>query len=322
VLRDSGQTLIIDSGFTRFVPRGQIQDRCVYAPIWPSHLSQAWQGDSPDYTGFYSGSPPPYVLLAASEKDSIAIESSDGGVFTQNLVATILGQKQKPLTYRELILTTNRAMDSELQFDQQIAVASGVYIDRLIFSMPRETPIEVAPIEKLCVFVDAPSFELCVEAEDHFLRVPEKTGASVALRVGPNGSTIIERLDGLTAMHSSREISMPATGPRSIASVLNWIARFNHYLALKPPLDQKPSGLARLRFRRMRDGIRLYVRNQTQTGRWDSRSLVSMTDGVARRSLVPGDHQVGIKITNVYSKDMYPHLLHFNPSNYAIQVRF
>ncbi|KAJ7627876.1 hypothetical protein B0H17DRAFT_1110371 [Mycena rosella] len=95
-------TFILDSSFSSLIPRGKVSHRSEISSLPPSNIPNAWYGSSVQYAGFFSESATPYVLLAAGHRLDIALESSNGGIFTQALVAAM--QKMPPVTYRELAL--------------------------------------------------------------------------------------------------------------------------------------------------------------------------------------------------------------------------
>jgi hypothetical protein len=267
-------------------------------------MSESWQTDSTQYAGFFCAARTPYVLLGACRQNELALESSDGGVFTQAVVAAL--REKHPVTYRELILG--------LKFREQNPICSGLHVDRSVFSIPTASRITI-----LRVFVDDPRIELETRPENDFVPVEKKDRANVALRSAPDGGIIVERLDGLVAMYASRDMVLSPEYFDSIPFVLNTIAHFNHYLTLNPQLEQPPSSEVRPRTTQPR--MELYHFRCSEAGVIRSpKSRNLLRNGVARLYSLPADRKFGIKVTNRSNQEVYPYLVCFDPANYVVQV--
>jgi hypothetical protein len=272
----------------------------------PPHISIAWNGDTPHYTGFFSGAASPYVLLAACQQNEIAIESSSGGVFTQSLVAAIA--QNKAITYCELAIGSRSY--------GQNPICSGLHAARILFSIPSESRVP-----KLPVFLDLLSADLEIKPEDSFVRVEDKRNARVALRSDPNGGFIIERLDDPVALYGSRELPIAAEYSNSLSYVLNKIAYFHHYLCVEPP-ETPPSSLGFWRRQSTRPKIDLYHFKCSEPGimRGGRKSRNLLRNGLARFDSLATDRAFGLKITNRSDMELYPYLLCFDPAKYVVQV--
>jgi hypothetical protein len=308
------QTFIMDTSFSSFVPRGKIMHRSDMSPPPRPDAFISWRTGSKQSPGFYSPDRTPYVLLAACSEDQLANESSDGGTFTHALLVEI--QRQPNQTYREVC--------AALELESQIPICSGLHFDQLLFS--------IAPnlrIPKLRVFVDSPIIVLEIHENHDFVQVRRKSNANIALSSNTDGNIVIERLDGLVAAYARRKVTAPGQDSRSIALMLNKIARFNYYLYVKPPHPASWS-LWRQVFswvsgRRRKAVLMLYHLMSEEPGMLevDQKRGNLLKSGVARldRTVTGPDNFYGMKIINSSNRTLYPSLLYFDPGSYSIMAR-
>ncbi|KAJ7736205.1 caspase domain-containing protein [Mycena maculata] len=299
------KTLILDTSFSFYIPRGKMRHR---SETSPSHMSSTSLSDSASYPGFFGHAGPSYVVLVACQQHQLAYESSDGGIFTTGLVSLL--RQKRLMTYRELA--------TALKFEGQDSLCAGLHSDRLLFSMPPDTRVP-----KLRVFLGSPTIDLGIEPDADFVRVEDKEDANVALIPAPEGGILIERLDGLVAMYASRHVTVHMDVP--ITSALNKIARFNYYLGLEPSRNRdsftwKTSpGLA---VDTIRPSMKLYsfkYRAGDMTGHGTTtRNL--FRNGVARLDSVSADRGYALQIASHSRQSLYPYLLAFDPSNYTVQA--
>ncbi|KAJ7103933.1 caspase domain-containing protein [Mycena epipterygia] len=302
-------TLILDTSFSIYVPRGNVGHRSETSPVPPSHIFPGGESDLTQFTGFFSDAGPSYVLLAACQKQQLAYESSDGGIFTQGLVS-LMQQKQLE-TYREL--------SNALKFDRQDSVCSGLHANRLLFSIPPDSRIS-----QLRVFLDSPFIDLGPKPENDFLRVLDKANANIALCSAPDGGIIIERLDGPVATYAGRHLMLAAEDAASINDVLNKIAHFNHYLCFQPPrpVSHPLNKFLPHLFHSIKPTMELYSFKYWASGgmRYSNKSRHLFRNGVARLDSVPADRGYAIRIISHSKQQLYPYLLSFDPTTYAIQT--
>ncbi|KAJ7500006.1 caspase domain-containing protein [Mycena latifolia] len=297
-------TFILDSSFSRWVPRGgKLSHRSETSSEPRSHISQA-SGDTAQYGGFFSESAIPYMLLAACRQHEVAWETSEGGSFTQSFV-TVMGGKDL-VTYRELAI--------RLKLRDQNPISTGHQPDRFLFSIPTHSRIST-----LRVFLDGPYMKLESKPEDNFVRVEKKEDASVAVRSAPDGTIIVERLDGLAAMFGGRDVH---TSSDSIPFVMNTIAQFNHHLSLLPP--RSPSSLRTFKRHTMKPRMELYHFKYDDALRVirGKKSKNQLRNGVARVFSLPVDRRFGIKVTNSSSRELYPYAFCFDPATYVVQALY
>ncbi|KAJ7084214.1 hypothetical protein C8R44DRAFT_894186 [Mycena epipterygia] len=304
-------TLIVDSCFSSNFP-GATNARRLRGPQLTSHPLNTEVEDQ-QFGGFFSRQPQPYVLLMACQQDSIAQESSDGGLFTQALVS-VLGE-DKSMTYRELVILANAKIGLNSP-RTQIAVCSGLYADRELFTAP-----VISRIAKLAVYLD-PMLQFEADPDDNFFLTSSKNNATVTLRPGPNDTIIVERLRGFPKRYSSRELFLLATESTSISRVLTGIAFFHHYFTLGLPTS---TAITRLRawfryllfWRPRAESITVHHFAEAENA---FTSLISgnlVRNGVASLRSVPGDHVLGLKLFNSSKCVAYPYVFHFDPATYA-----
>ncbi|KAJ7500002.1 caspase domain-containing protein [Mycena latifolia] len=298
-------TFILDSSFSRWVPRGgKFAHRSELSSEALSHISQPF-GDPAQYGGFFSESATPYVLLAACRQHELAWETSDGGSFTQSF-ATVM-REENAVTYRELLV--------KLNLRDQNPISIGHQPDRFLFSIPTHSRIST-----LRIFFDGPQLELDAKPEDDFVRVEKKEEASVAVRSAPDGTIIVERLDGLAAMFGGREVH---TSSDSIPFVLNTIAQFNHYLSICPPCPPS-SFLHTFKRHTMKPRVELYHFKYDDALRVirGEKSKNQLRNGVARFFSLPVDRRFGLKVINSSSRELYPYVFCFDPATYVVQALY
>ncbi|KAJ7222774.1 caspase domain-containing protein [Mycena haematopus] len=286
-------TIIIDSCFSRNFP-GATNARRLRGPQWRSHLLNTEIEDH-QFGGFFSGQPQPYVLLMACRQDSIAQESSDGGLFTQALVYVLGDSEETSMTYRELVIMVNAKIGAV------------------------HCPV-IPHITKLAVYLN-PLFQLEADPDDNFFLVSSKNNATVALRPGPNDAIIIEQLRGFPARYGSREVVLHATESTSISRVLTGIAFFHHCFALglQSPTDITwyRGWLRYLVFWRPRVESQADIAvHHFAEAHNASPSLISAN----LSSIRPWDHVLGLKLSNSSKRVVYPYLFHFDSATYAIKA--
>ncbi|KAJ6556041.1 caspase domain-containing protein [Mycena capillaripes] len=299
-------TLILDTSFSFYVPRGNAGHRSDTSVIPPSHVSAAAElGYSTQYTGFFSDTRPSYVLLAACQQQQLAYESPDGGAFTRELVKFM--RHKRTATYRE--------MANALRFEGQDSFCAGLYADRVLFSAP-----QYSEIPKLRVFLDSEFSDLDFETENHFVRVQDKGAANLVLRRSLEGGTTIERLDRLVALYASPDVIVPARNAYSLTCVLNKIAHFNYYLGLEPP--KTPSSNPLHYFDRISPALELYSFKYSPGGSMTHRNRSGnlLKNGVVKLDSFPPDRAYAIKIISHSRQSVYPYLVLFDPATYNIQV--
>ncbi|KAJ7167145.1 hypothetical protein C8R43DRAFT_167453 [Mycena crocata] len=296
-------TLILDTSFCNMVPRvagGPLGHR--------SELLSYSTFDSPEYTGFFADAGSSYVVLAACEKEQLAYESSDGGVFTQGLMSLM---RQNPLaTYRELARSAT--------FFRQDAVCSGFHADRLLFSAP-----SYAQFPKLRVFLEQSfALQLQVKQEDDFVQVGDKESANIALRSAPEREIVIERLDGIVAKFASRNITVVTEDPESLTRILNDISHFDYYLSLetpRPSLSPWTKFVQSLALATTKPTLQVFSFTgvHLEAG---VRSKNLLSKGIVHLSSTPPDCYYAFSITNRSKERVYPYLLALDPSDYRIEV--
>ncbi|KAJ6622368.1 caspase domain-containing protein [Mycena sp. CBHHK59/15] len=297
-------TLILDTCFDFMIPRGKIRHR---SEIWvapPTHIPTDRHSDPEHYTGLYGSNPPAYVLLAACGQHQLAYETSDGGEFTQALVAVL--HKKLPITYRELV--------TALELPRQDCFCSGLHEDRLL-------------IPKLRVFVDSTSTKLEIQPDNDFVHASEKVDAHIALRSTLDGGTVIERLDPLIATYSTRDITVTAEHSNCLPFLLNQIARFHYHLYLSPEPKPFPPLMKAYRWvfgntscTRVR--MELYQLISSEDGFMEPDKKIGnlLKRGVARLDCVGAtDRYHGIKISNLSKQNLFPYLFYFDPAAYSVQ---
>ncbi|KAF7294738.1 hypothetical protein MIND_01011200 [Mycena indigotica] len=308
-------TLILDCCFSPVLALSNV--RRIVDPSWSSHLVDfRRENNLAGYGGFFNDDQA-YVSIAASSKHRHCNDSAAGGFFTQDMVLAM--RSSWPLSCRELTVLTQRW---ETSTRGQVSVCYGPYLDRLLYMLP-----ELHVIAKLRVFTNVDlSPHLPEKSEsDAFCLVSSRWNLNTNVVVHPSRQSTanIQRLDRLTARYGTRLVSFPL---RKVPQVLNGVARFNHYLNLRPSLTkyscvERLSGLRRGKHNSQSSSVEVYhFKPDGEDGAWISDNILH--DGVVHLDNVPNDHLLGLKITNISDQAMYPYVLHFDTDTYEINVLY
>ncbi|KAJ7607783.1 hypothetical protein DFH06DRAFT_1066508 [Mycena polygramma] len=312
--KGSNITVILDTCFPCLFPRWDIGHRSDTSPPMAPDAYISWHDQTAHSCGFYCSSRV-NVLLAACRENELAGETSQGGTFTQALVAEV--QRNHKRTCREVC--------EAIELTCQHPVCLGMHADEPLFAMAPDFRIT-----KLRVFVGSPSISLELNDKDDFVRVWKKTTANLVLSLNEDGGIIVERLDGLIAVYASRKVSVPEQNPQSLSLLLNKIARFSYYLTVEPPsphfsLWRRILSYLRIphRFpwaRRLHaiEFFQLALNDQGVVMFDQEFTNLLKEDVVYLDQSTLEDRVYGLKITNCFTRKLYPRLFYFNPGNYSI----
>ncbi|KAF7294739.1 hypothetical protein MIND_01011300 [Mycena indigotica] len=306
-------TLILDCCFSPVFALST-NVRRIQTPSWLSHLVDSdlrrEENNLADYHGFFSEDQP-YVVIAASNRNRHCKETPMGGFFTQNMVSIM--RSSWPLSCRELTVLTQRW---ETGSRSQVSVCYGPHLDRLLCTTPK-----LLPIAKLRVF--SSNIDLHAKStEDSVFLVSRRGNANVVVYAASQSEAHIERLDRVTAQYGTPLIPFALA---KAAQVLNGIARFNHYLNLRPSADRHYWHRVQRRLLRWRKSgypslsIEVYhfrPEDEDDDHAWISQNILH--SGVALLDQVPNNHVLGLKLTNTGDQAMYPYVLHFDTGTYEI----